>query len=79
MFVGAGFFLGNLPVVKHNFTLVVLGIVAVSLSTLALKRYCWCGQARRLEQCDSGDSSDSQAHSDMHPWSSRGGCLSSKP
>ena len=33
MFVGAGFFLGNLPAVKHNFTLVVLGIVAVSLST----------------------------------------------
>ncbi len=30
MFVGAGFFLGNLPAVKHNFTLVVLGIVAVS-------------------------------------------------
>ena len=29
MFVGAGFFLGNLPAVKHNFTLVVLGIVAV--------------------------------------------------
>ncbi|CAL5222281.1 g4620 [Coccomyxa viridis] len=31
MFVGAGFFLGNLPAVKHNFTLVVLGIVAVSV------------------------------------------------
>ena len=29
MFVGAGFFLGNLPAVKHNFTLVVLGIVVV--------------------------------------------------
>ncbi|CAK0786874.1 hypothetical protein CVIRNUC_010088 [Coccomyxa viridis] len=31
MFVGAGFFLGNLPAVKHNFTLVVLGIVVVSV------------------------------------------------
>ena len=29
LFVSAGFFLGNLPAVKHNFTLVVLGIVAV--------------------------------------------------
>ena len=33
MFVGAGFFLGNLPIVQHNFTLVVLGIVAVGIST----------------------------------------------
>mmetsp|Transcript_7100 Transcript_7100/g.11189 ORF Transcript_7100/g.11189 Transcript_7100/m.11189 type:complete len:81 (-) Transcript_7100:253-495(-) len=30
-FVGAGFFFGNLPAVKHNFTLVVLGIVVVSV------------------------------------------------
>ena len=34
MFVGAGFFLGNLPVVQHNFTLVVLGIVAVGYAYL---------------------------------------------
>ncbi|GFR45275.1 hypothetical protein Agub_g6382, partial [Astrephomene gubernaculifera] len=31
LFVGAGFFFGNLPFVRHNFTLVVLGIVAVSV------------------------------------------------
>ncbi len=31
LFVGAGFFFGNLPVVQHNFTLVVLAIVAVSV------------------------------------------------
>ena len=33
MFVGAGFFLGNLPAVKHNFTLVVLGIVVVRIGS----------------------------------------------
>lgn len=31
LFVGAGFFFGNLPFVRKNFTLVVLGIVAVSV------------------------------------------------
>lgn len=30
-FAGAGFFFGNLPFVQKNFTLVVLGIVAVSV------------------------------------------------
>jgi membrane-associated protein len=37
MFVGAGFFFGNLPVVQHNFTLVVLGIVAVSVVPVILE------------------------------------------
>jgi membrane-associated protein len=31
MFVAAGFFFGNLPVVRHNFTLVILGIIIVSI------------------------------------------------
>ncbi|CAL8465294.1 g4829 [Coccomyxa elongata] len=31
LFVGAGYFFGNLPFVQHNFTLVVLAIVAVSV------------------------------------------------
>jgi membrane-associated protein len=31
LFVGAGFFFGNLDFVRHNFTLVVLAIVAVSV------------------------------------------------
>lgn len=30
-FVGAGYFFGNIPVVKQHFTLLVLGIIAVSL------------------------------------------------
>jgi membrane-associated protein len=35
--VGAGYLFGNIPVVKDNFTLVALGIVAVSLLPLALE------------------------------------------
>lgn len=31
LFVGAGYFFGNLEFVQHNFTLVVLAIVAVSV------------------------------------------------
>ena len=31
LFTGAGFFFGNLPFVQHNFTLVVLAIVALSV------------------------------------------------
>lgn len=31
LFVGAGFVFGNIPAVQHNFTLVVLAIVAVSV------------------------------------------------
>ena len=49
MFVGAGFFLGNLPAVKHNFTLVVLGIVAVGPHSVLAKHlhnvtnWAWAG------------------------------------
>jgi membrane-associated protein len=35
--VGAGYLFGNIPVVKNNFTLVALGIVAVSLLPLAVE------------------------------------------
>ena len=35
LFTGAGFFFGNLPFVQHNFTLVVLAIVAVSVLPIA--------------------------------------------
>ncbi len=31
LFVGAGYLFGNLPIVQHNFTAVVLAIVAVSM------------------------------------------------
>lgn len=31
IFVGGGYFFGNIPVIKQNFTLVTLGIVAFSL------------------------------------------------
>ncbi len=37
LFVGAGFFFGNLPVVQKNFTLVVLGIVVVSVVPVVLE------------------------------------------
>ncbi len=35
--VGAGYLFGNIPIVKNNFTLVALGIVAVSLLPLAFE------------------------------------------
>jgi len=35
LFTLAGFFFGNLPAVKHNFTLVILAIVALSLMPMA--------------------------------------------
>lgn len=31
LFTSAGYFFGNIPAVKHNFTLVIFGIIAVSL------------------------------------------------
>ena len=31
LFVGLGYFFGNLPQVKHNFSLVILGIIALSI------------------------------------------------
>lgn len=34
LFVGAGYFFGNIPVVKHNFSLVTIGIVIFSLLPL---------------------------------------------
>ena len=37
LFVGAGYFFGNIPQVKHNFSLVILGIVAVSFIPVALE------------------------------------------
>lgn len=37
MFVGAGYFFGNIPQVKHNFSLVILGIIAVSLLPIAIE------------------------------------------
>ena len=47
-FVGAGFFFGNLPFVKHNFTLVVLAIIAVSVLPVIYEII----QARKEEQED---------------------------
>ncbi|NPA93352.1 MAG: DedA family protein [Chloroflexi bacterium] len=31
LFLGAGYFFGNIPIVKENFTLAIMGIIAVSL------------------------------------------------
>ena len=37
LFVGAGYFFGNLPQVKHNFSLVILGIIVVSFVPVAVE------------------------------------------
>ena len=39
---GAGYLFGNIPIVKENFELVVLGIVAVSLLPIAVEFRCAC-------------------------------------
>ena len=46
--LGAGYLFGNVPVIKENFTLVALGIVAVSLLPMVIElvRY----RARPSEQ-----------------------------
>lgn len=42
--VGAGYLFGNIPVVKENFELVVIGIIFVSLVPLAIETYkAWRG------------------------------------
>lgn len=35
--VSAGYFLGNIPVVKENFSLVVYGIIIVSVAPVAVE------------------------------------------
>lgn len=37
LFVGAGYFFGNLPVVREHFSVVVMGIIAISLLPMALE------------------------------------------
>lgn len=37
LFIGAGYFFGNIPAVKNNFTMVVLGIVIVSILPMVIE------------------------------------------
>jgi membrane-associated protein len=37
IFIFGGYFFGNLPVVKENFTFVILGIIAVSVAPFAIE------------------------------------------
>jgi membrane-associated protein len=37
IFVPAGYFFGNLPVVKENFSLVILGIIVVSVLPIVIE------------------------------------------
>ena len=49
--VGAGFLFGNVPVIKNNFSLVTIGIVAVSLLPMVVEllRH-WRADARAIER-----------------------------
>lgn len=49
LFVGAGYFFGNLRVVRENFTLVVMGIIAISLLPMAIEFARTWAAARRTE------------------------------
>lgn len=37
--IGAGFFLGNIPVVKNNFSVVILAIIGISVMPIAITAY----------------------------------------
>jgi len=37
LFVSAGYFFGNLPIVRENFTLVVMGIIVISVAPMGLQ------------------------------------------
>lgn len=36
-FIGAGYLFGNIPVIKNNFTLVIMAVIAVSLIPIVLE------------------------------------------
>ncbi len=49
LFVGAGYFFGNIPVVRNHFSIVVMGIIAVSLLPLAIEAgKGWLAGRRRV-------------------------------
>lgn len=49
LFVGAGYFFGNIPVVRNHFSIVVMGIIAVSLLPLAIEAAKgWLAGRRRV-------------------------------
>ena len=47
LFVGAGYFFGNLPRVKQNFSLVILGIIVLSVAPIAIELLKGWKSARR--------------------------------
>lgn len=49
LFVGAGYFFGNLPVVRNNFSLVVMAIIAISLVPMAIEILKGWLAARRVK------------------------------
>ena len=59
MFVGAGFFFGNLPFVQKNFTLVVLAIVVVSVVPIGLELLAARREQQEEQQKKGGSSSSS--------------------
>jgi membrane-associated protein len=47
LFVGAGYFFGNLPAVREHFSLVVMAIIGLSLLPMAIEvAKTWWGRAR---------------------------------
>ncbi|GLC35186.1 hypothetical protein PLESTB_000563800 [Pleodorina starrii] len=70
LFVGAGFFFGNLPFVRKNFTLVVLAIVAVSVVPVIYELW---GARREAQQAQAEGSSSSSSGGGSGSGSGEGG------
>lgn len=46
-FLGAGYFFGNIPIVKKNFTIVVMGVIVVSLIPIVLETFKQMSRRRK--------------------------------
>lgn len=68
LFVGAGYFFGNLPFVQHNFTLVVLAIVAVSVLPIVFEVLAARREGKRGGEGEAGNDDEKPPPPMQSPW-----------